>query len=50
MGHIKEGKYSELRRQYLSGEITKEDFLREYRESKNYRVEDPLRNRSHTDE
>ena len=50
MGHIPKAKYSKLRERYLSGEITKEDFLSEYRESKNYRVEDPLRNRSHTDE
>ncbi len=50
MGHEPDAKYSDLRERYLSGEITKEDFLSEYRESKNYRVEDPLRNRSHTDE
>lgn len=50
MGHIKEGKYSELRRQYLSGEISKDTFLEKYRDSKKYRVEDPARNRAHVDE
>ena len=50
MGHIPKAKYSELRDEYLSGNITKEKFLAEYRNPKNYRVEDPMRNRSHIDE
>ena len=50
MGHIREAKYSELRDEYLSGNITKEEFLAEYRNANNYRVEDPMRNRSHIDE
>ena len=50
MGHIPKAKYSELRDKYLSGNITKEKFLTEYRNPKNYRVEDPMRNRSHIDE
>ena len=39
-----------LRRQYLSGEISKDTFLEKYRDSKKYRVEDPARNRAHVDE
>jgi len=34
----------------LSGRISREEFLREYRDPDNYRVEHPGRNRSHTDE
>lgn len=50
MGHISDEKYSKLRDRYLSGKMTKEDFLEEYRDASNYRVEDPMRNRSHIDE
>ena len=50
MGHIPKAKYSKLRDDYLSGRITKEQFLKRYRDPKNYRVEDPMRNRSHIDE
>ena len=50
MEHIPKAKYSELRDEYLSGNITKEEFLAEYRNANNYRVEDPMRNRSHIDE
>jgi len=50
MGHISKAKYSKLRDQYLSGEIDTKEFLRRYRDSGNYRVEDPMRNRSHIDE
>lgn len=50
MGHVSDAKYSKLRDKYLSGEISKEEFLEEFRDADNYRVEDPLRNRSHVDE
>ena len=50
MGHISEAKYSELRDRSLSGKISKDKFLEEFRKADNYRVEDPLRNRSHIDE
>lgn len=50
MGHMPDKKYSDLRDRYLSGKITEEDFLAEYRDADNYRVEDPARNRSHVDE
>ena len=50
MGHISKAKYSKLRDQYLSGEIDTKEFLRRYRDASNYRVEDPMRNRSHIDE
>ncbi len=50
MGHIDEAKYSTLRDDYLSKNITLEEFLAEYRNSANYRVQDPMRNRTHMDE
>lgn len=50
MGHVADAKYSDLRSDYLSGRITKEQFLDEYRDPDNYSVEDPSRNRSHVDE
>lgn len=50
MGHISDAKYSELRDEYLSRVIDKQQFLSRYRNAKNYRVEDPMRNRSHIDE
>lgn len=50
MGHVSDAKYSKLRDKYLSGEISKEEFLEEFHDANNYRVEDPLRNRSHVDE
>ncbi len=50
MGHRQDAKYSELRDDYLSGDISKEEFLAEYRDPGNYVVQDPDRNRSHMDE
>ena|GEM_PF-1454581 len=50
MGHMPDKKYSELRDKYLSGKMSTEEFLAEYRNADNYRVEDPARNRSHADE
>lgn len=50
MGHLPESKYSSLRERYLSGQITTEQFLVEYRNPANYRVEVPEVNRSHRNE
>lgn len=50
MGHIAEKKYSDLRDRYLSGEISKKEFIAEYQDPKNYKVEDPGVNRSHANE
>ena len=50
MGHVPGREYKNLREEYLSHRITEEEFLREFRDPKNYRVEDPSRNRSHVDE
>ncbi|MGO1265919.1 MAG: GH-E family nuclease, partial [Microbacterium gubbeenense] len=50
MGHLPRRKYSDLRDQYLNGEISKEEFLSRYRNPRNYFAEDPGRNRSHMDE
>lgn len=50
MGHLPGEEYRKLRDQYLSGDITKEEFLRRYRDPDNYEVAHPGRNRSHQDE
>ena len=50
MGHVPGREYKNLREEYLSHRITEEEFLREYRDPNNYRVQDPSRNRSHVDE
>lgn len=50
MGHLPEERYRDLRRDYLEGTISLEEFLDRYRDPDNYRVEDPSRNRSHLDE
>ncbi|NQX11804.1 hypothetical protein HQQ80_09225 [Microbacteriaceae bacterium VKM Ac-2855] len=50
MGHLPRAKYAELRNQYLSGAISKNEFLYRYRNPSNYHVEDWLRNQSHIDE
>lgn len=55
MGHRSEAKYSDLRNEYLSGELGTgpegtEEFLRQYRDISNYQVEHPARNSSHVDE
>ncbi|QOR70504.1 HNH/ENDO VII family nuclease [Ruania alkalisoli] len=50
MGHRPDAKYSDLRDRYLSGEISKDDFLAEYRDPDHYFAEDPGRNQSHMDE
>ncbi len=50
MGHITGKEYALLRDRYLSGRISKEEFLERYRDPANYSVEDWLRNQSHVDE
>lgn len=47
MGHIPGEKYAEKHKKYLSGLITKEDFLAWYHDPKNDRPELPKTNRSH---
>ncbi len=50
MGHVPDHEYRDLLDDYLSGKISKEKFLEEYRDPDNYRVEHPGRNQSHVDE
>lgn len=50
MGHVGGNEYAKLRDQYHDGLITFRDFIDEYRDPENYRVQDPYRNRSHIDE
>ncbi|NOU16600.1 MAG: hypothetical protein HOO91_03455 [Bacteroidales bacterium] len=49
-GHKKDAKYSNLVDDYISGEISWEEFLDEYHDIKNYQVEDAHENRSHKHE
>lgn len=50
MGHLPDKEYRRLRHQYLSGEITPEEFLKQYHDPANYTPADPDRNHSHQDE
>ncbi|WP_254439924.1 HNH/ENDO VII family nuclease [Mycobacteroides abscessus] len=50
MGHTEGNEYYKLRDQYHDGSIPFRDFIDEYRDPENYRVQDPYRNRSHIDE
>ncbi|WP_462216163.1 GH-E family nuclease [Mycobacteroides abscessus] len=50
MGHVEGREYAPLRERYLSGQLTFEEFMQQYRDPENYRVQDPYRNRSHIDE
>ncbi|WP_081271936.1 HNH/ENDO VII family nuclease [Mycobacteroides immunogenum] len=50
MGHIDGREYRTLREAYLSGQMTFEEYIAEYRNPDNYRVQDWYRNRSHIDE
>lgn len=50
MGHVPDAQYRDLRKAYLDHDISLKDFLDEYRDVDNYRVEHPGRNRSHVDE
>jgi len=47
MGHLPGHEYRTLREKYLSGKITKQEFLKEYRNPKNYQPESKSANRSH---
>lgn len=47
MGHMPDQEYRKLHKRYMDGEITTEEFLKEYREPKNYRPESSSANRSH---
>ncbi len=47
MGHLPGQEYKTLHGKYMRGEITKKEFLREYRNSKNYQPESKSANRSH---
>lgn len=47
MGHIPGKEFRKLHADYMSGKISKEEFLREYRDPKNYRPEGVGPNRSH---
>ncbi len=47
MGHTKENKYSEWHDKYMSGELTKEEFLEWYQDSSHYVPESPHANRGH---
>lgn len=46
MGHKRGAKYSDLHKDYMDGKISKEEFLRQYRDPNNYRPELPSNNRS----
>lgn len=50
MGHVNGDEYRILEKEYLSGEISFEEYMRQYRDPYNYRVQDPYRNQSHIDE
>lgn len=50
MGHKPGHEYRDLHRDYMDGKISKKEFLEQYRDPRNYRVEDAGRNRSHLDE
>jgi RHS repeat-associated protein len=47
MGHLKGNKFSELHKKYMAGNISKDEFLQEYRNPNNYRPEHPLSNQGH---
>ena len=47
MGHLPGQEYSKLWQRYMNDEISKEQFLQEYRNPANYRPESPSANRSH---
>ncbi|WP_255784570.1 GH-E family nuclease [Mycobacteroides abscessus] len=50
MGHVPGEEYRITKHDYLSGDLSYQDFLDMYRDPNNYRVQDPYRNRSHIDE
>ena len=50
MGHEAGHEYRKTHKDYMNGDISKDEFLEEYTNPKNYKVEDPKRNQSHIDE
>lgn len=50
MGHTTQEPYARLRDRYLSGKISEDEFLSQYRNIDNYEAQDWERNRSHDDE
>jgi len=46
MGHLPGREYRVLHRRYMDDELTKDEFLKEYRDPLNYRPESPGSNRS----
>ena len=47
MGHKPGNEYRKLHQDYMDGRITREEFLKEYRNPDNYQPESPSANRSH---
>ena len=47
MGHTEENKYSDFHKRYMQGGMTKDEFLKWYRNPLNYRPKLPQNNRSH---
>ena len=47
MGHKPGKEYRKLHKDYMDGKITKEEFLKEFRNPNNYQPEAPSSNRSH---
>lgn len=47
MGHLPGHEYTKLHKSYMNDEISKDEFLKEYRDPNNYRPEDVHNNRSH---
>lgn len=47
MGHKPGHEYRKLHKDYMDGKISKEEFLKRYRDSSNYQPEAPSSNRSH---
>lgn len=50
MGHKKGKEYRKLHKKYMDGEISKEEFIKEYRDPKNYEPQSRKTNRSHKHE
>ena len=46
MGHVSGKEYRKLHKDYMDGKISKDEFLKEYRDPKNYQPESPSANRS----
>ncbi|WP_176572862.1 GH-E family nuclease, partial [Gulosibacter bifidus] len=50
MGHTTGNEYRTLKQEYLSGQYSTKEFLKQYLDPNKYEVSDPYRNSSHTDE